>query len=209
MRARQRSPRIVFSEGSNETMLRACGILLDEAIARPVLVGSEADLEQIAFAPGSAELDAVGRQKLSDLASALAQRPGLTLGVAGHYDPAPDRQALQEVALQQELTARGLAPGDFALRNREWEEAVEALFSEREGADYEELPPPANQYDVLRGQIPVPPAQLDELAKQRAIEAKRFLVSDAGVLAERVVLRKPGAQEISGGLAGVEMKVDI
>ncbi|HXV74823.1 MAG TPA: phosphate acyltransferase [Candidatus Polarisedimenticolaceae bacterium] len=44
LRARQNRLRIVFSEGSNETILRACALLLDESIADPVLVGGEREI---------------------------------------------------------------------------------------------------------------------------------------------------------------------
>jgi malate dehydrogenase (oxaloacetate-decarboxylating)(NADP+) len=42
LRARQAKFRVVFSEGAHETVLRVCRILLDEGIASPVLLGSEA-----------------------------------------------------------------------------------------------------------------------------------------------------------------------
>jgi malate dehydrogenase (oxaloacetate-decarboxylating)(NADP+) len=44
--ARQSKPRLVFSEGANETVLRACSILVDEGIARPILLGREADVRE-------------------------------------------------------------------------------------------------------------------------------------------------------------------
>jgi malate dehydrogenase (oxaloacetate-decarboxylating)(NADP+) len=41
MRARQKPLNVVFSEGNNETILRASSILLDESIANPILLGNE------------------------------------------------------------------------------------------------------------------------------------------------------------------------
>jgi malate dehydrogenase (oxaloacetate-decarboxylating)(NADP+) len=41
MRARQKPLNVVFSEGNNETILRASSILLDEGIANPILLGNE------------------------------------------------------------------------------------------------------------------------------------------------------------------------
>lgn len=41
MRARQTPKNVVFSEGSNETILRASSILIEEGIANPILLGSE------------------------------------------------------------------------------------------------------------------------------------------------------------------------
>jgi malate dehydrogenase (oxaloacetate-decarboxylating)(NADP+) len=42
--ARQRKLRVVFPEGTNETILRACSILMEEGIARPILLGREEDV---------------------------------------------------------------------------------------------------------------------------------------------------------------------
>jgi malate dehydrogenase (oxaloacetate-decarboxylating)(NADP+) len=44
--ARRRRLRIVFPEGSSETVLRACSILQDEGIASPILLGPEAEVRQ-------------------------------------------------------------------------------------------------------------------------------------------------------------------
>jgi len=45
LRARQANLRVVFSEGANETVLRACSILVDEEIARPTLLGKEDEIQ--------------------------------------------------------------------------------------------------------------------------------------------------------------------
>lgn len=44
LRARQKKLRVVLSEGANETILRACRILLDEEVASPILLGSESEV---------------------------------------------------------------------------------------------------------------------------------------------------------------------
>jgi len=44
LRARQEKFRVVFSEGSSATILRACSILVDEGIATPVLLGREEEV---------------------------------------------------------------------------------------------------------------------------------------------------------------------
>lgn len=41
LKARKQPIRVVFPEGENETILRACHILADEGIARPILIGRE------------------------------------------------------------------------------------------------------------------------------------------------------------------------
>ena len=52
LKARQICPRVVFSEGSHETILRACRILLDEGIARPILLGSEEEVFRVGHSLG-------------------------------------------------------------------------------------------------------------------------------------------------------------
>ncbi len=47
-RSPHQKQKMVFSNGSNETILRACRIILDEKIARPVLVGSESSIKNLA-----------------------------------------------------------------------------------------------------------------------------------------------------------------
>jgi malate dehydrogenase (oxaloacetate-decarboxylating)(NADP+) len=51
-KARAKPKRVVFPEGESDKVLRACHILVDEAIAHPILLGSEADIRARA-----AELD--------------------------------------------------------------------------------------------------------------------------------------------------------
>jgi malate dehydrogenase (oxaloacetate-decarboxylating)(NADP+) len=46
LRARQANLRVVFSSGTSETVLRACGVLVDEGIARPILLGPEDEVER-------------------------------------------------------------------------------------------------------------------------------------------------------------------
>lgn len=46
MRARQENLRVVFTEGTSETILRACNILIDEGIAQPILLGTKKDVDQ-------------------------------------------------------------------------------------------------------------------------------------------------------------------
>lgn len=47
MRARQEKYRVVFSEGTSETILRSCSVLLDEGIAVPILLGQESEVNKL------------------------------------------------------------------------------------------------------------------------------------------------------------------
>jgi malate dehydrogenase (oxaloacetate-decarboxylating)(NADP+) len=44
LRARQKKLRVALADGANETILRACRILLDEGIASPILLGVESEI---------------------------------------------------------------------------------------------------------------------------------------------------------------------
>lgn len=46
MKARQKNLRVVFSDGASEAVLRACGTLIGEGIARPVLLGQEREIRE-------------------------------------------------------------------------------------------------------------------------------------------------------------------
>jgi malate dehydrogenase (oxaloacetate-decarboxylating)(NADP+) len=48
IKARQSSPRVVLPDGMSEKILRACAIMVDEGIARPVLLGSEEEVHRSA-----------------------------------------------------------------------------------------------------------------------------------------------------------------
>jgi malate dehydrogenase (oxaloacetate-decarboxylating)(NADP+) len=47
LRARQRKLRVVFSEGTSETILRACNVLVEEGIATPILLGRETEVREV------------------------------------------------------------------------------------------------------------------------------------------------------------------
>ncbi|HUA68015.1 MAG TPA: DUF748 domain-containing protein [Candidatus Saccharimonadales bacterium] len=55
------------------------------------------------FAPGSAELTPVDKQKLDTLVKALYARPGLNLDISGSVDPVADKDGLQRVFLDKQL----------------------------------------------------------------------------------------------------------
>jgi malate dehydrogenase (oxaloacetate-decarboxylating)(NADP+) len=46
LRARQRKLRVVFSEGTSATILRACSVLVEEGLATPVLLGRESEVRE-------------------------------------------------------------------------------------------------------------------------------------------------------------------
>jgi hypothetical protein len=91
-----------FSYGS--VIRTALGNIIRNIVSSPFrflanLVGGdeEADIGVIEFAPGRADLQPPEREKLSQLADALLQRPQLSIGVMGRYAFTADSRALQEL----------------------------------------------------------------------------------------------------------------
>jgi hypothetical protein len=104
--------------------------------------GGEETLKNVAFAPGSASVPPPEKEKLAKLAEALQKRPQLKLTVQGRYNPETDRAELRTAALRSALAARlgqitapGEDPGPVDYSSPETGKALEAVFSERFGAD--------------------------------------------------------------------------
>jgi len=77
--------------------------------------GEGEDLGLIDFRPGRSDLAPPEREKLARLASALAERPGLLLTVAGVYDETADTEALQEQFLDRRIEQRMNPAADTSL----------------------------------------------------------------------------------------------
>ncbi|MBE7942564.1 MULTISPECIES: DUF748 domain-containing protein [Ramlibacter] len=97
-------------------------------------------LEAIAFDPGSSRLLPPEREKLGQVAQALAKRGNLRLEVPASYSEAADGAALREDALRRELLARagvklqpGEAPGPLDLGDRKLRSAMRELYAKRFG----------------------------------------------------------------------------
>ncbi len=107
------------------------------------LLGVSGDrLETVAFDAGEARLLPPEREKLKQLAQALAKRPGLGLAVRGSYHPETDRAAIKEMRLRRAVAeqmgrklAEGEDPGPVSTAQPKAREALEKLYAARIGAD--------------------------------------------------------------------------
>lgn len=176
---------------------RAISNVIVKAVSAPFrllagLVGSDADLEHVAFAAGSTALDETARNTLATLAKALEKRPQLQLRIGGGADPVDDARLLREQQLGQRLIDAGLAAESLAARDEAYVAAINALYSQTfpAAAESAEDAPidSAQQWQALANQEPLLPSALERLATERAATAKRELVTALGVDAARVAI---------------------
>jgi hypothetical protein len=164
------------------------------------LVGSDRDLENIAFAPGSAGIDERAALALGDLAGALTERPQLMLSVGGSADPEADGMALRRDRLERDLLDAGLSAESLAARDESWAEAIAARYAglavpegdtatTGDESDEATAPSPERMYDALVAAVELEPRALQELGNARAAETKKHLVTEGGIAAERITIR--------------------
>ena len=173
------------------------------------LVGSEEDLQRVTFSPGYAELNEAGRKKLEQLAQALLQRPGLSLVITGRLNPPADRERLQKLALGDQLLGAGLAREELDSKGPGWEKAIRKRYRalpQQNSGDAD--PTVREQYLAVARSITINNEELLELAEQRAVAVKAYLVNEAGMEADRAVLEQTGLDDEASRFSGVELDID-
>lgn len=186
--------------------------LITKAVTAPFallanLVGSEEDLQRLAFPAGSGELNDPGRAKLDTLAEALAQRPNLTLVIKGQYNLASDRGKLQELELQRQLVSEGLSAESIERRESSYLQAVEKRYRDRFGSPAEGVTF-NGQYEAVLGTIDISRDRLRQLEQDRAVAVKDYLVNQGGLSADRAAIEIPGEAAGADGFSGVELDLD-
>ncbi|PRB80282.1 hypothetical protein CQ007_13965 [Pseudomonas sp. MYb185] len=162
----------------------------------------EADLSQLSFAAGSAELDAKARQSLNTLASALQERPQLTLEVEGMSATTADGPVLAAQRLEHEMRQLAASkmrrpPEDLTqieLSDRQQTRLIRELHELRElpvPEEWKELPREERSQAMRQALIDSwsdSPLPLRRLAQQRASSIKDWLVDEGGLEDERIHL---------------------
>lgn len=186
------------------------------------LVGSEDDLQTMAFTAGADTFGDETRSKLGSLAQALEQRPSLNVLVRGSVDPQEDLPALRKQALEQQLLTEGnLTTDSLRSRNAAWEAALAARYAAVIMPDAAETPadaaadadadtpdqaevPPEEMEQALLERIDIPPQTLDALVRTRAAAVKRHLVNEGGIAADRVTISgRAGDAQLAGAMLDV------
>ncbi len=185
------------------------GKLLSKAVTSPFSLlaaafggaegkGGGDELSYVQFAPGEADVTPAEEQKLGTLSKALRGRPGLTLEIAAHVDPATDAGALKRIALERRLravrvtelaaTGKTADPESLALTPEDYLRLVRAVFvSEKLGEKDADLSAAAMEERLLE-RMTVSQEDLEALARRRAARVKEFLVDKGQLPGERLVV---------------------
>lgn len=199
-------------------ILKAFANLILKAATSPFsllanLAGASAeDLQTVAFAPGYSDLSEEARSNLAALATALQERPGISLELSAAVDPEWESPALAMARLRTHLRETfPLAdqpdlpePEAHQIRvEKAWRRAQPLAQAILPG----ELPPLPEMEAELLEAFPVNPNDLNQLALQRKQVVREFLVSAMEIAPERVLLLETPPQGDPAGTSEVRLSI--
>lgn len=182
-----------FSYGS--IVWKAITNVLTKIVTAPfralgALFGGGEKLDSIAFEAGAGQLTPPEREKLAKVASAMAKRPGLVLGISGTYAEA-DRVALQDVQLRRiilkqigERVSEERDPGPLSTALPKVRAALEDLYGQRYGA--------SDLAALKEGFRQANPGQLEENMAGKMMSRLSGLLREKKTLSEAEVGRLKG-----------------
>jgi hypothetical protein len=182
------------------------------------LFGGGEELSYIDFAAGVGDIAPDNTAKLDSLAKILFERPGLNLEIQGQFDPHSDREGLRKIRFEHELKSAKLksmmAGGQPAIpleqmtisaeeRDRMVRRAyADATFPKpKDDKGKEKKLPPEEMEKMLYTAIEITGDDLLQLADQRALAAKSYLLNTGKVEAQRLFIVEPEM----GGSADAKM----
>lgn len=223
-------------------ILRAVGSLVLKAVTSPFTLlanafgGGSAEQGAVAFAPGSAELDAAALEGLEKVARSLRDRPALRLTVTGHASADGEEEGWKRERLRaqvQQLVQRraaGRAAGGTAAQAAAdpARDAVPgagaAAAAQADGlrelyrrADFPKPRnllglardiPPAEMEALLLAQIRMPAGALQELAQARAVAVRDRLARD-GIPLERLFVAAPRVDDAAPARAAPRAELSL
>ena len=172
-------------------IFKIIGNLIAKAVTAPfallasALGGSQDEMGQITFAPGSATLSAEARQNLDKIARAMQDRPALRLTVAGTAYLAEERAGLQRARLDQLVLAekRRAQPADTGpVQEAEYPALLKEVYRRTDMAKPRNLVGLAKDLTVpemealLLAHQPATEAAAQELATQRGQAVRNYLL---------------------------------
>jgi hypothetical protein len=198
------------------------------------LLGVSSDkLEAISFDPGSTALLPEEQEKLKSVADGMAKRSSLTLSIVPAFDAVADKAALQELVTRRDVLndmgiklKEGEQPGPLDLNNVKVQSSIENMLKERKGEgrnlkaleslkDYfkkskpEDVPKYVDMLQQLRLTANVTDADLTSLAKSRAISAQDYLLKNAGLAPEKLMIAEPVKVVGDGKTVNLKMNLGV
>lgn len=171
--------------------------------------GHDADLDYVAFAPGSAVLDQEAQARLGKIAAMLKQKPDLKLQVTGRVDPAKDVAGLRKVTVDDLIHRAKLidtegkhadaSPAALAAVEITPDEYGKYLKRAYKDDDFKgkprdylglKLPKPAEMRTLMEASVPTDHKALQALATRRA-DAVRDWLAAGRLAADRIVVETP------------------
>jgi hypothetical protein len=190
------------------------------------LGGHAQDLSYVEFAPGSVALSQAADEKISALAKALKDRPGVKVDMTGRVEREQDTAALkQEWLLRQvriqkfdDLVKSGEPPRDVnavQVPSAEYETLLRRAYraakfqKPRNALGFEKDVPREEMEALMLANATVTDDDLRSLAQRRAESVRTALVERAAVPADQVFVRAPQLQPTANKEAGKPTRVDF
>ena len=144
--------------------------------------GKQQDLGYVAFAPGSAVLDAAAQAKLAQIVNVLQQKTSLKLQITGRVDPKFDVSGLRKVTVDQIVRSEAGDDVDIAkLTPDEYDKYLKKAYKHAKFAKPHNLvgltksQPPDVMRKALEDIVPVDSDALRHLAERRADAVRGWL----------------------------------
>lgn len=169
------------------------------------MMGSSEDLSSVSFAPGSAMLAPSEEKKLTTLASALSQRPGLKVELSGFVDKQRDPEGYRAELLLQKMRQEKYLDLAKSHQAKEGDDAEKMVIQSAEYSHYlkavylkEKFPKPRNLIGMIKdlpdaemkkliiANTKVTDQELQQLAAQRVAAVKQHLITKGKLESQRI-----------------------
>jgi hypothetical protein len=178
------------------------------ALLGAIFGGGGEELSYLEFDYGSAAMNEQGDKKLDTLIKALHDRPSLKLEIEGYVDPEKDKEALRQYLFNKKIKAQKLkdtlkkglpaVPVDeIKVEQNEYPKYLKMAYKE------EKFPKPRNIIGIAKD-LPIPEMEklmlthievsdddLRQLASQRGLKVKEYILKSGQIEPERVFLVEP------------------
>jgi hypothetical protein len=213
-------------------VVQVIGNAITKAVTAPFamlgsLFGGGEELSTVDFEAGRAQLPAAATGRLTTLARALTERPGLKLDITGRYDSAADGAALKRIAIERKVTAlktkdllahgTALPDGGVVVGKDEYPALLTRAYKDetfakpRNALGLQKSLPVADMEQLMLANVQVGPDDLLALGNRRAQAARDWLAGSGQLPPARlfIVTAKPAGAEPEGKEPAAASRVDF